>query len=287
MVVMGSSDERASQIAESIYRELCETNAPIFNMSLIDAEIFKMSLNAYITLKISFANALANLCEEIPGANVDAITKALGADRRISPHYLKGGLSFGGTCFPRDTKAFVALARAHGTDASLIEAVEVVNRSQDRHLFDLVHGEVKRAPERAVSVLGLAFKPNTDVIVESPAIKLIASLLDMQIRIAVYDPLAMANTRTVFGDRIVYSHSADECLARSPVCVVMNPDPAFKGMEAMCLTHRQTTVIDCWRILDRSKLDSSVRYVSWGMGPSRQARAEVRGETFKEVATRP
>jgi len=287
MVVIGSSDERAGQGAEAVFRKLCENNPPMFQMALIDAEVFKISLNCYITMKISFANALANLCEKIPTADVDVITKALGADRRISPHYLKGGLSYGGTCFPRDTKAFIALAKTLGVDSGLIQAVEAVNRLQDQHLLELVFDEASRGSEKAVSILGLAFKPNTDVIVGSPAIKLIGELLERQVKITAYDPLAMANTRTVFGERIVYADSVEECLAQSPVCVIMNPDAAFQGIEARHLSNQPTTVIDCWRMLHRERLGASARYIPWGVGPTRQSGASEEGRAFEKVVAHP
>ncbi len=266
MVAIGSSDERAGQWAEEVYRKLCENNPPMFRMSLIDAEIFKVSLNCYITLKISFANALANLCEQIPGAQVDAITRALGADRRIAPHYLQGGLAYGGTCFPRDTRAYIVLAKRNGLDAALVEAAETVNRAQDRHLADLVLEELNRSRERTVSVLGLAFKPNTNVIVESPAIKLIEVLVRHGVQVSAYDPLAIENTRAVFGDKIAYATSVRECVARSRVCLITTQAKEFKDIDESYIVRNPTTIFDCWRLLDSSRLGTRARYVPLGIG---------------------
>jgi UDPglucose 6-dehydrogenase len=253
-------------LAEAVYRELCENNPPMFPMSLIDAEIFKVSLNSYVTLKISFANALANLCERIPGTNVDAVTRALGADSRIGSHYLQGGLAFGGTCFPRDTRACIVLAKRYGLDAALIEAVEGVNRAQDRHLADLVLAEVQTSPKKAVSVLGLAFKPNTNVIEESPAIKLIQELVRHGVRVTVYDPLAMENTRAVLGNKIDYAKSVRDCLAQSNLCVITTRDKEFKDIDESYVAHDPTTMIDCWRLLDPSRLGGRTRYIPLGVG---------------------
>jgi len=266
VVAIGSSDERAGQWAEEVYRKLCENNPPMFHMSLINAEIFKMSLNCYVTLKISFANALANLCERIPGAHVDAITRALGADRRIGPHYLQGGLAFGGTCFPRDTRAYIVLAKRNGLDAALVEAAETVNRAQDRHLADLVLDEVGRSRQKTVSVLGLAFKPNTNVIVESPAIKLIDVLVRQGVRVSAYDPLAIENTRAVFGDKISYLTSARECFAQSEVCVITTQAKEFKEIDDSYIVRDSATIFDCWRLLDPRKLGTRVKYVPLGIG---------------------
>jgi UDPglucose 6-dehydrogenase len=272
LVAIGCSNEHAGQLAEAVYHELCENNPPMFQMSLIDAEIFKVSLNCYVTLKISFANALANLCERIPGAQVDVITRALGADRRIAPHYLQGGLAYGGTCFPRDTRAYVVLAKRNGLDAALVEAAETVNRTQDQHLADLVLEEVKRSPQRTVSVLGLAFKPNTNVIVESPAIRLIDVLVRHGVQVSAYDPLAIENTRAVFGDKITYATSVRDCLAQSPLCVITTRDKEFRDIDETYIAHEPTTIIDCWRLLDPSRFGARTRHVPLGIGLRRAAR---------------
>jgi UDPglucose 6-dehydrogenase len=266
LVPIGCSNEHAGQTAEALYRELCENNPPMFPMSLIDAEIFKVSLNCYVTLKISFANALANLCERIPGTNVDAITRALGADRRIGSHFLQGGLAFGGTCFPRDTRAYTVLTKRYGLDAVLMEAVEAVNGAQDRHLADLILEEIQTSPRKTVSVLGLAFKPDTNVIEESPAIKLIQELVRHGVRVTVYDPLAMDNTRAVFGGRIRYAKSVRDCVAQSDLCVITTRDKEFKDIDESYIAHRHTTVIDCWRLLDPSRIEGRARYIPLGVG---------------------
>ena len=275
LVPIGCSDERAGQLAETLYSELCENNPAIFRMSLIDAEIFKISLNCYVTLKISFANALANLCERIPGAHVDSVTRALGADRRIGSHFLQGGLAFGGTCFPRDTRAYRVLARRYGLDPVLVDAVEAVNRSQHRHLTDLVLSEVEASPGKAVSVLGLAFKPDTNVIEESPAINLIHELVQHGARVTVFDPLAIENVRAVFGGKIHYATSVRDCLARSTLCVITTRDKEYREIDASYIVHERTTIIDCWRLLDSSRLGESTRYIPLGVGQRMETAAAV------------
>jgi UDPglucose 6-dehydrogenase len=130
MVLIGESDEKAGNILEKIYKTVCDNKPHIARMSIISAEIAKISLNAYVTMKISFANTLGNLCEKIPGSEVDKISRALGADKRVSPYYLKAGLAFGGPCFPRDGRAFVAFAKKYAYDAKLVKATDAVNRLQ-------------------------------------------------------------------------------------------------------------------------------------------------------------
>jgi UDPglucose 6-dehydrogenase len=232
-------------------------------MSIVSAEITKISLNSYVTMKISFANTLANICEAIPEANIDDITRALGADKRISPYYLKGGLSYGGPCFPRDNRAFSAFARKYNAQSYLAQATDEVNRFQIQHLSELV---LKHAPQNnnAVAILGLTYKANTPVIEESPAINLIRELLKKDKEIIVYDPLAMENTRGFFGDNILYASSVKDCLAHAAVCVITTPDAQFKKIDRSYITHKPMLIIDCWRILDPDKLGPKVKYFSVG-----------------------
>ncbi len=138
LVLIGEHRAASGDIVEAIHRRMAVNQPHVARMSVVSAEITKLALNAYVTMKISFANNLANICSGIAGADVDAITAALGADSRISPRYLSAGLSFGGTCFPRDTVAFRRLAACAGTTAPLMEATEQVNREHARRLSVLV-----------------------------------------------------------------------------------------------------------------------------------------------------
>lgn len=265
LVIIGESDRRAGDGLEKIYDNFLEKkNVPKHRMSIINAEITKVSLNTYITMKITFANSLANISEKIAGADVDQITKALGDDKRISPYYLKGGLGFGGTCFPRDTRAFVAFGRKVGYDAVLIKAVDDVNRFQNEHLAELVFNNLEPEHNKTVSVLGLAFKPDTSVIVESPAIKLIERLLDDGLNVIAYDPLAMENAKKIFGDRVTFASSVKECLSASSFCVITTQDREFRELDESYISHNQTTILDCWRFLDPSKFGGKIKYVAIG-----------------------
>ncbi len=269
LVILGQSDKFAGDKVAAIYHRVVENNAPIFQMSLIDAQIAKVAVNCYITCKISFANALANICGRIPGADVDAITQAIGADRRISPYYLKGGLSFGGTCFPRDTVAYKAMAKKYGYKDELMAAIEKVNQYQDQHLAEITSKAIAASKDKRVAILGLAFKQDTPVITESPSIKLITNLLAQGVKVIAYDPLAMQNTRDVFGDKIVYAKSVRECLAQAGICVITRTDNEFKQIDDSYIRNEPCTIIDCWRILDPSKFTKRVKYIAYGRASER------------------
>lgn len=264
LVLIGESNEYAGDQLASLYKKTCENKPHVARMSIISAEITKISLNAYITMKISFANTLANICEATPKANIDHITGALGADKRISPYYLKGGLSFGGPCFPRDNRAFSAFAQKYGVDALLAKTTDNVNQLQTAHLANLVMQHIPSSNNNVVSVLGLAYKPKTMVVEESPAIKLIEELLKRDLEVIAYDPLALDNARAYFGENILYASSVKDCLSHSSLCVITTQDDEFKEIDESHIIHNPTTIIDCWRILQPSRFGKGIKYFALG-----------------------
>lgn len=262
LVIIGESRPEAGDKVEALHQKICHNKPKIARMSLISAEVAKVSLNAYITMKISFANTLANLCERIPGADVDAITNAIGVDKRISPYYLRGGLAFGGTCFPRDTKAFMTISRQYDLDPILMESVERVNVEQNKHLAKLVKSFLTN--ENKVSVLGVAFKHKIPVIEQSPGILLIQELVIDDVDVTIYDPFAMDAARTVFDDEISYAPSVEDCLNSSPVCVLTLMSKDYQNVIERFVPDKSLTVIDCWRQLDVSKLHKNINVMAVG-----------------------
>jgi len=227
VLILGESDSKYGDFAESIYKRIIKNNAPVVRMSLIDGEITKVSLNAYITMKISFANFLGNMAEKL-NANPHNITKALGYDKRISSHYLKSGLAFGGTCFPRDTWAFIKLSENLGLDAVHIKATQKINENQNKTLYD----KVKEYKNKKIGIYGLSFKPNTYVTTESPGNILYQRLLSEG-----YD--------IVFYDKLIYSEYTD--------CI----DKFIKDSDILVITHNN---------VDLSKYDLSNKVLinPWG-----------------------
>lgn len=262
LVIIGESSTAAGDRVEALHAKMCHNTPQISRMSLISGEVAKVSLNAYITMKISFANSVANLCERIPGADVDAITTAIGADRRISPYYLRGGLAFGGTCFPRDTKAFMNISRQYDLDPILMDSVERVNVVQNGHLATVVKSTL--SDDNKVSVLGVAFKDKTPVIEQSPAILLIQELVIDDVDVTIYDPLAMESARTVFDDEISYANSIEDCLKSSPVCVLTLMSKEYREALESYEPKTRLTVIDCWRQLDVTKLNRNIELLAIG-----------------------
>lgn len=184
VTIIGQSNERYGAIAEQIYSQIIKNNSPIVRMSLLESEISKVSLNAFVTMKISFFNFIGNICDEYQ-SDPRNISKALGFDRRISPYYSKSGLAFGGTCFPRDTWAFIKMADQLGLDAIHIKAIQKINEEQNNILFD----KVSVYSDKKIGVLGLSFKPGTSVITESPGNILYKRLKSSGYDVYGFDPI--------------------------------------------------------------------------------------------------
>lgn len=247
MILIGEADERAGRLLERCYADIVTNDPPCRRMSLENAELAKLAVNTYVTMKITFANTLADLCERLPGGDVDAVTDALGLDRRIGRRYLTGALGYGGPCFPRDNLALAYLARALGTRAELAEITDAVNRRGIDRLAERLRPLVQGGA--TVAVLGLAYKPRSHVIEESPGIRLCKALSAAGGRVVAYDPLAGEDAAVELRDHAVVLSSVADCLAQAQVVVVATPDPAFRGLAAELRPNGVVTVVDCWRLL--------------------------------------
>jgi UDPglucose 6-dehydrogenase len=263
-VLVGESDPRSGQILEDFYWTICERRPPVARMAFVNAELTKLSVNTFVTTKISYANMLAQICEALPGADVDVVTSALGLDARIGGKYLRGATGYGGPCFPRDNVAFSALARELGRPATLAEATDGLNRERVGQIEARVRSLLP--PGGTVGVLGLSYKPATPVIEESQSVELARRLAESGVRVVVYDPAGMPATRAVLGDGVGYAGSRDECAAAADVLVVATPWEEFRGLDPACL-RSGATILDCWRILPEGSF-AGVRRVFLGRGAS-------------------
>jgi UDPglucose 6-dehydrogenase len=263
MVLIGESDTRAGDTLEALYAGVCENEPPFRRMSLVNAELTKIAVNTYVTMKISYANTLADLCERLPGADVESVTDALGLDTRIGGKYLRGAIAYGGPCFPRDNKAFAVVARDLGTEAPLAEATDAVNEAQSHRLARIVLAQL--GENDSVGVLGLSYKPDTGVVEESPGIALAELLAESGVReINVFDPVATDAAALMLGESVRPCASAAEVLERSDVVVIATPWPEFAHLHAERIEiPRRPVVIDCWRLL-ADDVDGAVEVVRLG-----------------------
>lgn len=282
-ILIGESDPRAGEMLASIYRSSCENDPPIQRMNLINAEITKISVNTYVTTKISYANMLADICDRLPGADVDVVTAAVGLDSRIGRKYLKGALGYGGPCFPRDNVAFGHLARTIGARADVAEATDRLNRYQIERLTAIVERHASKG--KAIGILGMSYKPDTGVIEESQGVDLALSLAERGYKVSVYDPLALPAAAAVLGSKAHAADSAIECVQASDLVVIATAWPQFAAIAPEVFARRpvQRTVIDCWRLLSREKYGHVADLVYLGHGDN-QLTAD--GACAREAAVR-
>ncbi|MFL5364422.1 MAG: UDP-glucose dehydrogenase family protein [Myxococcales bacterium] len=221
-IVIGAASEKARALVAELYAPFVRTESPMYFMDPASAELTKYAANAMLATRISFMNDVAMLCERV-GADVDAVRKAMGADRRIGYPFLFPGVGYGGSCFPKDVKALVATARNNGLDFTLLAAVDAVNDRQKRLLAQKAKahfGAEGGIRGKKIAVWGLAFKPKTDDVRCAPAFAIIDELLAEGAEIAVHDPVAMDASKKHLDDRVRYA---------------VNPYDAVQGAEALFL----------------------------------------------------
>ena len=266
MILIGESDATAGDMLEGIYRVSCESAPAMRRMNFVNAELTKISVNTFVTTKISYANMLADLCDRLPGADVDVVTQAVGADSRVGVKYLRGATGYGGPCFPRDNVAFAALARSLGANPDIAEATDRVNRYQVERVFRAV--QTRLTGTGTVGILGLSYKPDTAVIEESQGVALAQRLIDSGIPVVAYDPKALSAASAVLSSRLHVANSAEDCVRKSDLIVVMTPWPEFARLspDVFARPGRRATVIDCWRVLAALELREVADIVHIGRG---------------------
>lgn len=249
-ILIGESDSKAGDVLTDIYKRVCDNDPPIARMNFVNAELTKLAVNTFVTTKISFANMLARICERLPGANVDVVTGALGLDSRIGSKYLKGAVSYGGPCFPRDNLALIALAKKIGAPADIAETTDRFNRWQIQWLADIIQGHLKGGD--TVGILGLTYKPNTDVVEESVGLLLAQELVRRDISVVAYDPAGSGNAGRILGKQVRFADTAQSCIAEADVVVLTTAWTEFSALPPEVWTRhsRPRLVIDCWRVLD-------------------------------------
>ncbi len=198
-VVIGSRDEEAIAIMRDLYRPLYLIEAPVVITSLEAAELIKYAANAFLATKISFINEIANICDSI-GCDVHDVARAIGMDKRIGNKFLHPGPGFGGSCFPKDTRALATTARKFGCDSQIVEAVIEVNRRQRAAMVPKIEKLVGDLKNKTIAVLGLSFKPETDDMREAPSVDIIRDLIKRGARVRAYDPVAMPEAAKILND---------------------------------------------------------------------------------------
>ena len=237
-IVIGSDNQKALDIITELWSF---TNVPILKTTNENAELIKYASNAFLATKISFINEIANLCEKIPGADVEIVAKGMGFDKRIAPYFLRAGIGYGGSCFPKDTKAITEFARGLGEQLKIIEATIEVNEDRVNRVYKMInvllHGKIAN-----IGILGMAFKDNTNDTRESQSLKLINKLKSEGFNVNVYDPIVKVGI-----ENVNRCNSIEECIASSDMLIITTEWKEFKNIKT------SKPIIDAKRILDPSK----------------------------------
>ncbi len=255
-VIVGVDAQEAATVLAELYAPFVRTGNPLVFMDITSAELTKYAANAMLATRISFMNQIAELCEKV-GADVTLVRKGIGSDPRIGPAFLFPGPGYGGSCFPKDVKALIKTAADHCVSLDVLQAVEAVNARQKRRLLEKL-GELL-GPHLAtgtVAVWGLAFKAETDDMRESPAIELIAGLLEMGAKVHAHDPAAIGQAQSLFGDRISYFEHQYDALNGADALVIVTEwlqfrNPDFARIKTLM---RHPVIVDGRNLYDASKM---------------------------------
>ena len=219
-IIVGASDERAVETMRRLYRPLTADGAKFLLMDIRSSEMTKYASNSMLATRISFMNEIAALCEKV-GADVENVRRGMGADSRIGPQFLKAGVGYGGSCFPKDVAALLKTAEEYTTPLGILEATTRANEAQKVRLVDVVRGDLGDGLQgRRIALWGLAFKPQTDDMREAPSVPLALGLIEAGAEVVAYDPAARETAHQLLGDRIRYAE---------------DPYQAIDGADALCL----------------------------------------------------
>jgi len=265
MVLVGESDERAGSFVESLHKRLTDNDADVYRMNSYNAELAKISLNSFCTLKITFANTIAEICENLPGGDSEKVLKAIGSDSRIGTKYFRGGLGFGGVCFPRDNRALFYSAKNFGVDMLFSKRTDDINDyHKTARICELITNIMAEKETDDLAILGLAYKEDTPIVEESPAMEVVKLLSWNGIRITVFDPAAMEEAKKELGeqgdqDNVVFADTALSCLKDQSVCFIATPWDQFTELEANDIIEAMNDnpiILDAWGILPFERVTS-------------------------------
>lgn len=231
-VILGAENDRAISIMKEVYRVLYINETPFIETNIETAEMIKYASNAFLAMKITFINEIANVCEKI-GADVQKVAKAMGQDGRISPKFLHAGPGFGGSCFPKDTKALVKMARDSGETISLVEATVVANERQKLKMVDKIVDAMGDLSNKTIAILGVTFKPNTDDMRDAPSLVILPELAKQGSKLKVYDPEGKKEGAWRFSDirdSLIWCANAYEALENTDATVILTEWNEFRNL---------------------------------------------------------
>ncbi|SDY45898.1 UDP-glucose dehydrogenase [Proteiniborus ethanoligenes] len=261
-IVIGCDSSKGKIIMRKVYEHF---NSEIIYTLPETAEIIKYASNAFLATKISFINEIANLCTKV-GANIETVAYAMGLDKRIAPEFLRAGIGFGGSCFPKDTKALVKIGENHGIDLKIIRSAIRVNEKQRLIPIKILLNKYGKLENKTITILGLAFKPKTDDIRNAPSLTIIEELIKNKARIKCYDPIATDKVKNMQWDILCYKNLYD-AVDKSDCAIICTEWDEIYSMDLSIVKERMNypMIIDGRNILDLEKVkESEIEYYSIG-----------------------
>ena len=257
-VIIGCDDDEAVEVMKRLYSPFVRTGNPIIVMDVVSAELTKYAANAMLATRISFMNEIARVCDRV-GANVNKVREGISTDRRIGPAFLFPGVGYGGSCFPKDSKAIISTAKEYDYQFKIMEAVEAVNDEQKKYLFQLLHEHFQGdLSGKVIAVWGIAFKARTDDIREAPALVLIDHLLDAGATVHATDPAALEHAAELYGDRVKFFQRKYEAVQGADALAILTDWNEFRHPDLGELKEvmRQRVIFDGRNLYDPQEVRS-------------------------------
>ncbi len=253
-IIIGTDSEKAGKIMSSLYRSVARTDRPIVITGIKSAELIKYASNCMLATRISFMNQLSHLCEKT-GADIKDVSRGMGLDRRIGSRFLHAGIGYGGSCFPKDVKALIAILNKYGCDADLFEAVHKINEKQKVVVVEKLKGAID-IKGSTIALWGISFKPKTDDIREAPAIEIIKKLQEMGGRVRAFDPVAVDNAKKILKDVKLFDDPY-ETIRDCDALIIVTEWDEFRNldMRAVKVLLKRPIIIDGRNIYDPKELN--------------------------------
>jgi len=270
-IIIGGDDSTAMQKLEGLYKDFCgQRIPPVVQTTFENAEMIKYASNAFLATKISFINCLAGIAAKTQNADIKSIANGIGLDPRIGDKFLNAGLGWGGSCFPKDLDALLAYSKKVRYDALILKATRDTNQRQWKTAVTYARAALGSFKNKKVSVLGLAFKPDTDDMREAVSIRIINQLVKMGANVTVFDPAAMNTARKILGKKITYAKDPQECIKGSYCCIIATEWDEFRSLEPhFFLTQMAKPIlVDGRRVYDPKRYrNAGIKFFAIGLGP--------------------
>jgi UDPglucose 6-dehydrogenase len=269
ILVIGSSGPKTKRKMISLYKSIYGQSQPkLIETNIRTAELIKYANNSFLATKISFINTIAGICSRIPGVDVETVAKAIGSDPRIGNLFLRAGPGYGGSCLPKDVAGLINFSKTIGYDPIILESAQRVNENRPAEIINMILDALNGTVDgKIISILGLAFKKDTDDIRESISLKVIKELRRRHALVKVHDPMAIDNTKKVFGDDIEYYSEKIRCIAQADCCVIMTEWDEYKELSQVSFRKymKKPNVVDARRLLDPRAMNG-INLTAVGLG---------------------